>query len=80
MPTFSLALRNAELDAHNAKVLLEFSREVDPPRAERGKVLSRLGDEKQLRGVPVVGAKGVGGAIDGSRPGQGFSRENSRNG
>lgn len=71
MPTFPLQLRNAELDAHNAKTLARIIRETAPDTiAIRTDVISHLGDERQLRGIPVVGAPGVGGAINGTRPGQ----------
>lgn len=36
---------------------------------QQAATLSRLGDELQLRGIPVVGARGVGGAMHDTRPG-----------
>lgn len=68
MATFSIALRNQQLDEHNAKLLLQFSRETDIP-TQIVRPGSAPGDEAALRGIPVVGAKGVGGAIAGTRPG-----------
>lgn len=64
------ALRNAELDAHNVRVLARIALETGGDvRVERqAKVLSRLGDERQLRGIPAIG-RGVTGAIPGSSPG-----------
>jgi hypothetical protein len=73
MPTFTLQLRNHQLDVHNAQTLARITIETansaghtsvsDEPR-----VLSRLGDELQLRGIPAIG-RGVQGAILGTRPG-----------
>jgi hypothetical protein len=70
LPTFTLAQRNAELDAHNAKQLARIARETGdqlPQRTVAG--ATAAGDERRLRGIPVQ-AKGVGGAINGSRPGE----------
>jgi len=67
MPTFPLLIKHAELDAHMAQQMLQIARDTgDAPIVD--KVLSRLGDERQLRGIPAL-ARGVGGAIAGSRPG-----------
>lgn len=72
MPTFSLAQKHAELDAHNAEVLVRIARESgEVPVEPASRVLSRLGDEAQLRGIPAL-ARGVSGAIGGSRPGVGL--------
>lgn len=61
-------VRNAQLDAHNARVLARIAVETGGNvAAERKAVLSRLGDERQLRGIPAVG-HGVAGAIHGSAP------------
>lgn len=63
------SIRLAHLDAHNAKTLATITRDTHTDDRERP-ALSRLGDEQQLRGIPVVGAPGVGGAINGTRPGR----------
>jgi hypothetical protein len=66
MPTFSLQQKHAELDRHNAQVLVRIARETgDTPIA--AVVLSLLGDERQLRGIPAIG-RGVAGAIPGTVP------------
>jgi hypothetical protein len=65
MATFPLAVRNAQLDAHNAKVLAQLESEAADEPVRPG---SLPGDELALRGVPVVG-RGVAGAIPGTRPG-----------
>lgn len=64
-------LRNAELDARNARALARVALETGGNvAAERQlRVLSRLGDERQLRGIPAIG-RGVAGAINGSVPGR----------
>ena len=70
MPTITRAQRNAELDHHNAKMLLQFSREADPTitmTPVRG--ATPAGDEQRLRGIPAIG-RGVTGAIADSRPGE----------
>jgi len=67
MPTFSLQQKHAELAAHNAQVLVRIARETgETPVVAR--VLSLLGDERQLRGIPAIG-RGVAGAIGGTCPG-----------
>lgn len=65
MPTFSLAMRNAHLDAHNAQRLREFSREAGPTEMRPGATAG--GDERKLRGIPSI-ARGVAGAIPGTSP------------
>ena len=68
MPTFSLAQRNAELDAHNAKQLAQFARETDDGftlKMARGS--TPAGDELRLRGIPMQ-ARGVSGTIRGTQP------------
>ena len=71
MPTFPLSVRNAELDAHNARTLariaLETGGNVADERAR--KVLARgLGDALALRGIPAVGRNSAGGAMLGTSP------------
>lgn len=67
MPTFSLAQKHADLDHHNATTLIRIAKETgDTPIQPT--VLSLLGDEIQLRGIPAVG-RSVSGAIAGTKPG-----------
>lgn len=69
-----LALRVAneqvDRDRRVSRILMETG--VPMPVKVRPGVLP--GDGRALRGIPVVGARGVGGAIPGSRPGQGIWR------
>jgi hypothetical protein len=65
MATFPLAVRNAQLDARNARVLAEFSREAAPAALARGATAG--GDWRRLRGIPAIG-RGVAGAIPGTSP------------
>lgn len=67
MPTFPLALRNAELDAKNARMLLEFSREAEPVTTVLARGATAGGDERRLRGIPAI-SRGVSGAIPGTNP------------
>lgn len=60
--------RNAELDAHNAKLQAQFAREVHPDqplKPTRG--ATPAGDEDRLRGIPLQ-ARGIGGTIRGTQP------------
>lgn len=70
MPTFPLAHTHAALAAQQAKQVARILRESPDlnltTRPTRG---TAAGDERKLRGIPVVGARGVGGAIPGTRPG-----------
>lgn len=79
MPTFTLAQKHAELDAHNAKVLARIVRETggDIAVERRKKILSRLGDEKQLRGIPCVGKECGSGAMRFTKPGDGIREPSS---
>lgn len=61
------ALRNAELDRVNAEKMAEIARETETDTPALA-VLSLLGDERQLRGIPAIG-RGVAGAIAGTSPG-----------
>jgi hypothetical protein len=68
--TFPLTIRNAQLDAHNARTLaritLETGGNVQEERERR--VLARgLGDTRGLRGIPAIG-RHVTGAIPGTSP------------
>lgn len=67
MPTFSLAQKHADLDHHNAALLLRIAQETGDTPIDN-QTLSLLGDPDQLRGIPAL-ARGISGAIHGSRPG-----------
>lgn len=66
----TLAERNALLDAHNAELLVRIARDTETsidtirPRHE----LTKPGDERAARGVPIQGYPGIGGHIAGTRP------------
>jgi hypothetical protein len=67
MATFLIAVRNAQLDAENARILARITLET----AAEGKTLAgatAAGDSRKLRGIPAIG-RGVSGAIPGSQPG-----------
>jgi hypothetical protein len=69
MPTFSLAQKHAELDTHNAKLLIRIAKETqtsDLPITSRPGATAG-GDERKLRGIPTI-ARGVAGAIPGTSP------------
>jgi hypothetical protein len=66
MPTFSLVQKHVDLDIHNAEKMIEIAKDTgDTPIAIH--VLSCIGDELQLRGIPAIG-RGVAGAIIGTTP------------
>lgn len=65
MATFPLAVRNAQLDQHNAEVLAEFARETGEGLTFGG--ATAAGDERKLRGIPAIG-RGVAGAIPDTNP------------
>ncbi len=68
MPTISRQQRLAELDAHNAQLLIQFARETDDQFVIRTTAgATPAGDERRLRGIPAIG-RGVQGAIAGTRP------------
>jgi hypothetical protein len=51
--------------------MVEMAESAEQEQRIRSKMVGRRaapGDELRLRGIPVVGARGVGGAIPGSRP------------
>lgn len=60
----------ALLDAHNAETMIRIARETETsiatsnPRHE----LTKPGDERAARGVPILGFPGCGGHIAGTRP------------
>lgn len=60
-------LQRAELERqHQAAVRRALGQ---PEPAEKAGKPTAGGDEERLRGIPVVGAPGVGGAIRGTKPG-----------
>jgi hypothetical protein len=69
MPTFSLQQKHADLDHHNAQLILEVARDTGTTPITETKVLSLIGDEQQLRGIPAIG-RGVQGCITGTAPGR----------
>lgn len=63
-----LAIKHAALDQHFAQERARITLETNcTSEHEPGKVLSFLGDEFKLRGIPAIG-RGVQGAIPGTRP------------
>lgn len=54
-----------------ATLLADIIRNINPdnPEHERTYTTTLAGDERALRGIPVVGAKGVSGTMRGLRPG-----------
>lgn len=59
-----------ELDRQLARIAIETNTDLPTPPSVTRATLP--GDKRRLRGIPVVGARGVGGAIPGSRPGDGL--------
>lgn len=61
-----------ELCAAQARQLAEILLDIDIDEGKLGEsklhIASPAGSEKKLRGIPVVGAKGVGGTIAGTNP------------
>ena len=72
MASILLVVKHAELDAHNAKVMVQIARDTStsdtPIRTAQGATAG--GDSRKLRGIPAIG-RSVAGAIDGTKPGQG---------
>jgi hypothetical protein len=64
-----LVVKHAELDHHNAKVLVQIARDTatsdTPIRSAKGATAG--GDERKLRGIPAIG-RGVAGAMAGTSP------------
>ena len=55
-----------------AKIIAELARESSDTTLLRPIIgATPAGDEARLRGIPVIGARGVGGTIRGTRPGSG---------
>ncbi len=69
MPNITFAQRNAELDHHNATMLIRIAQETSvsdaPIRQAPG--ATAAGDEQRLRGIPCL-AQGVGNTIAGTDP------------
>ncbi len=69
MPNITFAQRNAELDHHNATMLIRIAQETSvsdlPIRQAQG--ATAAGDERRLRGIPCL-AQGVGNTIHGTDP------------
>lgn len=67
MTTILRCVKLQALKVHQAKQLAEFAREVgEPMPAACGATAG--GDAIRLRGIPVLGKFGIGGAIAGTRP------------
>lgn len=70
MASLLLVVKWVELDRHNAEVMATIARETadsdEPIAYSRG--ASPAGHEQKLRGIPVVGCRGLGGAIKGTKP------------
>lgn len=60
-------LQRFELQRQAAAAVRIALEEPEPRR--RGDPVTPGGDVERLRGIPVVGARGVGGAIRGTKPG-----------
>lgn len=68
-----LVVKHAQLDAHNAALMVTVARETDtssmeaigPMRSARGATAG--GDSRKLRGIPAIG-RSVAGAIPGTVP------------
>ncbi len=67
-----LVVKHAMLDEHNAQTMKRIAQDTatsdTPIRTAQG--VTAGGDERRLRGIPAL-ARGVGGAVNGSRPGHG---------
>lgn len=61
------ALRTADLNAQMAKQITELARETGEHLQRPVRGATAGGDERKLRGIPIY-ARGVGGAIAGTRP------------
>ena len=73
MPAFRLArFRKFELEIEQARILKEILGEASD--AEPPHPLSKPGGPLKLRGVPIVGQGGIGGAIRGTQPEQAAMR------
>ncbi len=60
-------------------MLKEIIDEADDAQSlVRGRPMTKTGDPRQLRGVPIVGPGGFGGAILGTRPDQALLAKQAR--
>lgn len=59
-----------QLRAYQAKLIADIARDMNDemPADNTRHIASPAGSEQALRGIPVVGARGVGGTIRGSNP------------
>jgi hypothetical protein len=66
----TIAERNARLDAYNAQLMIKIAHETNTSIATAGPTheLTKPGDERAARGVPILGYPGCGGHIAGTRP------------
>jgi hypothetical protein len=71
MATFPLILKHALERQHSAQVQARIARETGTTEPHPNNAQHGLpGDPWRLRGIPIVGVHGgIGGAINGSRPG-----------
>lgn len=68
LASLSLAIKHAQLDRHNAEQMARIARDTaDPSSLQSVRGATAAGDERKLRGIPVL-SFGVGGAINGSIP------------
>lgn len=67
MATFSLQQRHAELDQHNAELLIRIAHDTGATPITPPKPGALPGDEQALRGIPAIG-RNVAGAIPGTNP------------
>lgn len=69
MPNITFAQRNAELDHHNAALLIRIALETatDDAPLKQARGATAAGDERKLRGIPCL-APGVGNTIHGTDP------------
>ncbi len=68
MPAPLLWLKHQLYDRQCERELVTIAREVGEDVPCVVGIATAGGDERRLRGIPVVGARGVGGAIPGSKP------------
>jgi hypothetical protein len=64
-----------QLQQEQARILAEALQHLNPddPELARRYTTTLAGDERKLRGIPALG-RGVGGAINGTRPGDRIGR------
>lgn len=63
-----LAVKHQQLDEHNARTMKRIEAETSTSPTASAKGATAGGDERRLRGIPAL-SRGVGGAINGTRPG-----------